>query len=169
VDWEREAVAAASATTHVALVRTGIVLQPDGGALKPMLPPFRLGLGGPLGTGRQYWSWIHLGDWTALIAWLAASAATHDEAVTTWNATAPVPVTNAEFSRVLGRILHRPALIRAPAFALRIALGEFSRFLTTGARVVPAHADRAGFRFQFPTLEPALRHLLAKDPGAGQR
>jgi len=168
VEWEQQAATAASATTRVALVRTGIVLHPDGGALRTMLLPFRLGVGGPLGSGRQYWAWIHLEDWVALVAWLAASPAItasgngrglHDQ-VTIWNATAPVPVTNAEFSRALGRVLHRPAVLPAPAFALRIALGEFSRFLTTGARVIPAHAERAGFRFRFPELEPALRDLL---------
>ena len=168
VEWEHEAAAAASATTRVALVRTGIVLHPDGGALKSMLLPFRLGVGGPLGNGRQYWSWIHLQDWVALVGWLAASPASgasgegrglHDQ-VTIWNATAPTPVTNTEFSRVLGRVLRRPAFLPAPAFALRIALGEFSQFLITGARVIPAHAERAGFRFRFPELEPALRDLL---------
>jgi hypothetical protein len=168
VEWEQEAAAAASATTRVALVRTGIVLHPDGGALKTMLLPFRLGVGGPLGSGRQYWAWIHLDDWVALVAWLAASPAStasgngrglHDQ-VTTWNATAPVPVTNAEFSRVLGRVLRRPALLPAPAFALNLALGEFAGFLTTGARVLPERAERAGFRFRFPELEPALRDLL---------
>ena len=168
VEWEQEAAAAASATTRVALVRTGIVLHPDGGALRAMLLPFRLGVGGPLGNGRQYWAWIHLDDWVALVAWLAASPTVttsgngrglHDQ-VTIWNATAPVPVTNAAFSRALGRVLRRPAFLPAPAFALRIALGEFSQFLITGARVIPAHAERAGFRFRFPEIEPALRDLL---------
>jgi uncharacterized protein len=145
------------------------VLHPDGGALKTMLLPFRLGVGGPLGSGRQYWSWIHLDDWVALVAWLATTAtlaAASDEQgrqahVTTWNATAPHPVTNAEFSRTLGRVLRRPALLPAPSFALRLALGEFANFLTTGARVVPTRALRANFPFRFPTLEPALRDLLA--------
>jgi uncharacterized protein (TIGR01777 family) len=172
VEWEQEATAATSGATRVALVRTGIVLHPDGGALKTMLLPFRLGIGGPLGSGRQYWSWIHLDDWVALVAWLAASPASTAsdnrqdlrQQVTIWNATAPVPVTNAEFSRVLGRVLRRPAFLPAPAFALRLALGEFSQFLTTGARVIPAHAERAGFRFRFPELEPALHHLLGGAP-----
>jgi uncharacterized protein len=166
VEWEREAAAAASSTTRVALVRTGIVLHPDGGALKTMLLPFRLGVGGPIGSGRQYWSWIHLDDWVTLIIWLAVSAhvpaaeTTTEHRISSYNLTAPQPVTNAEFARVLGRILRRPAIVPAPAFALRIALGEFSQFLTTGARVLPARAEREGFSFRFPRLEGALRHLL---------
>jgi len=162
VEWEHEAAAAASDSTSVALVRTGIVLHPEGGALKPMLLPFRLGVGGPLGSGRQFWSWIHLDDWLALVAWIATSnsAPGGRPAVTTWNATAPNPVTNAEFSKVLGRVLHRPAILPTPAFALRLALGEFSSFLTTGARVLPARAEREGFRFRFPRLEPALADLM---------
>jgi uncharacterized protein (TIGR01777 family) len=161
VEWEQEAAAAASSTTQVALVRTGIVLHPAGGALKPMLLPFRYGVGGPLGTGRQYWSWIHLADWVALVAWLATAAAPVTGQVTAWNATAPTPVTNAEFARVLGRVLHRPAAIPTPVFALLLALGEFSSALTTGARVLPARAERAGYQFRYTALEPALRDLFA--------
>lgn len=162
VEWEHEAAAAASETTSVALVRTGIVLHPHGGALQSMLLPFRLGVGGPLGSGRQFWSWIHLDDWLALVSWIAMSDAAPGgrPTVTTWNATAPNPVTNAEFSTVLGRVLHRPAILPTPAFALRLALGEFSTFLTTGARVLPARAERDGFRFRFPRLEPALADLM---------
>lgn len=168
VAWEHEAAAAASATTRVALVRTGIVLHPDGGALKTMLLPFRLGVGGPLGSGRQYWSWIHLDDWVALIVWMARSTATsptdggHEPRVSAYNATAPEPVTNREFSRVLGGVLRRPAIVPTPAFALRIALGEFSQFLTTGARVLPVRAEREGFAFRFPRLDVALTDLLGR-------
>jgi uncharacterized protein len=122
VEWERESAAAASSHTHVAMVRTGIVLHPDGGALKSMLLPFRLGVGGPMGTGRQFMPWIHLDDWIRLVAWLAgggAVAARQDQPsgtphVTIWNATAPTPVTNASFARTLGRVLHRPAFVPAP-------------------------------------------------------
>lgn len=168
VEWEHEAAAAASELTGVALVRTGIVLHPEGGALKPMLLPFRLGVGGPFGGGRQYWSWIHLHDWVVLVAWLIESFTSAPvaptpvsiSAVTVFNATAPVPVTNAEFSRTLGRVLHRPALLPAPGLALRLALGEFASFLTAGARVLPEQALRAGFTFRFTHLEPALRDLL---------
>lgn len=171
VTWEREASAPASAATHVALVRTGIVLHPDGGALASMLTPFRLGLGGPMGSGRQYMSWIHLEDWLRLVAWLCddgpskATAAARvptlaSPAVTVWNACAPEPVTNADFGRTLGRVLRRPAVLPAPGFALRLLLGEFATFLLTGARVVPAAAQDAGFAFAFSRLEPALRDLL---------
>ena len=174
VDWEREATAAATPLTHVAIVRTGIVLHPDGGALKSMLTPFRLGVGGPMGTGRQYMSWVHLEDWVALIGWLATSrpavpAGTAPTAVgpgtappntSVWNATAPGPVTNAEFARVLAGVLGRPAVIPAPAFGLKLLLGEFANFLLTGARVLPAAAERAGFRFRYRELEAALRSLL---------
>ena len=131
-----------------------------------MLLPFRLGIGGRLGSGRQYMSWIHRQDWVALVQWLTtarpSSGSTGDPAgtVTTWNATAPEPVTSAEFARVLGRVLHRPAVLPAPAFALRVVLGEFATFLTTGARVLPAHAERAGFQFTYAHLEHALRNLL---------
>jgi uncharacterized protein (TIGR01777 family) len=166
VEWEQEAAAAASPTTHVALVRSGIVLHPEGGALKTMLLPFRLGVGGPLGSGRQYMSWIHRQDWVDLVSWLItgrptpALTANLAEMITIWNATAPEPVTNAEFTRVLGRVLHRPAVLPAPAFALRVVLGEFAMFLTTGARVLPAQALRSGFRFAYPNLDTALSQLL---------
>ena len=160
VDWEREAAAAASSSTRVALVRSGLVLHPDGGALEPMLLPFRLGIGGRLGSGRQYWSWIHLDDWGRLVSWLAGLAPPVADGVSAWNATSPAPVTNAEFSVVLARVLRRPALIPVPEFALRTVLGEFAAFLTTGARVLPARAERSGFQFSHPTLEPALRDLL---------
>lgn len=167
VEWEHEAAAARSATTRVAIVRTGLVLSAEGGALASMLLPFRLGIGGPLGTGRQYWSWIHADDWVGLVAWIAAKPAplateSAPEPVTIWNATAPHPVTNAEFSRVLGRVLRRPAILPAPTFALRIALGEFSQFLVTGARVMPARAEREGFSFRFPNLDAALGDILPR-------
>ena len=170
MEWEREAATAASDTTRVALVRTGIVLHPQGGALASMLLPFRLGVGGPMGTGRQYMPWIHLDDWVGLVEWVVASrrttptaAAAHDDTVAVWNATAPKPVTNADFARGLGRVLRRPAFIPAPAFALRLLLGEFATFLLTGARVLPARAEREGFPFRYPELEPALRSLLRPD------
>lgn len=162
VEWEREAAAAASDTTRVALVRTGIVLHPKGGALTSMLPPFRMGIGGPMGTGRQYMAWIHLDDWVALVEWLVTSPATSAGAANTgvWNATAPNPVTNADFTRTLGRVLRRPAFMPIPGVALRVLLGEFATFLLTGARVLPARAEREGFCFRYPQLEPALQALL---------
>ena len=160
VDWEREAAAAASSSTRVALVRSGLVLHPDGGALEPMLLPFRLGIEAALEAAVLYWSWIHLYDWGRLVSWLAGLAPAVADGVSAWNATSPAPVTNAEFSAVLARVLHRPALIPVPEFALRMVLGEFAAFLTTGARVLPARAERSGFQFSHPTLEPALHDLL---------
>lgn len=162
VEWEAEATRAASPDTRVHLLRTGIVLHPDGGALKSMLPPFRLGVGGPMGHGRQYMPWIHLNDWVRLAVWLAEGHGDAAAPVAVWNGTAPTPVTNAEFGRTLGRVLHRPAILPAPAVALRLLLGEFAQFLLTGARVRPVAAEQHGFQFRFPTLEPALRDLLGR-------
>lgn len=154
-DWEQEA-DRASSITRVAIVRTGIVMHPDGGALRSMLPPFRLGAGGPLGTGTQFMSWIHLDDWVALTSWLIAEP----NARGAFNGTAPVPVTNRAFTRALGRALHRPALLRMPAFALRLLAGELAESLLTGQRAVPARAEEMGFGFRFREIEPALRALI---------
>jgi uncharacterized protein (TIGR01777 family) len=157
IEWERAAEAAAKDGTRVVLQRTGLALGPDGGALKPMLLPFRLGVGGPLGRGDQYWPWIHRRDWVALTRFLLA----HPAASGPVNATAPNPVTNEAFSRTLARVLHRPCLLRAPAFALRLAMGEMAdALILEGQRVVPARALEMGFRFEFETLEPALREIL---------
>ncbi len=159
VEWEDEATAAAANGTRVVLLRSGIVLAPDGGALARMLLPFRLGVGGPFGDGRQYMSWIHRHDWIGLARWLL----TRDDARGPINATAPAPETNAAFAATLARVLRRPHLLRAPAFALRLALGEMAdAALLTGQRVVPARAQALGFRFQWPALEPALRDLLRR-------
>jgi uncharacterized protein (TIGR01777 family) len=173
-DWEAEAARAGTTSTSVALVRTGLVLDTGGGALAEMLLPFRLGVGGPMGSGKQFMSWIHLHDWVELVIFVmnewqaeqrAATARPPGELpasgrVTAWNATAPNPVTNREFARALGRALRRPAVLPAPAFALRILLGELADALLTGARVLPARAERGGFQFAFPTLDEALRQLF---------
>jgi uncharacterized protein len=156
-DWEHAAQAAESGGTRVVLVRTGLVLEGDGGALKPMLTPFRFGVGGPLGSGAQYWSWIHRADWVALVRYVLA----HPTLQGPVNATAPAPVTNEVFSRTLARVLRRPCLFRVPAFALRLAMGEMADALRLeGQRVVPARAQEMGFRFTYETLEPALRAIL---------
>jgi uncharacterized protein len=158
VQWEAEASTPPSGT-RVVLMRSGIVLAPDGGALARMLPPFRLGVGGPFGTGRQYMSWIHRQDWIDLARWLLTSA----DARGPINATAPAPETNEAFAATLARVLRRPHLLRAPAFALRLALGEMAdAALLAGQRVVPARAQALGFRFAWPALEPALRDLLRR-------
>jgi hypothetical protein len=122
-----------------------------------MLPPFRAGLGGRLGSGAQYMPWIHRHDWTELIGWLV----NHREAQGPFNATAPSPVTNAEFSALLGKVLHRPAIVPVPAIGLRLLVGELADSLLTGQRAVPARAEQGGFQFRFRELEPALHDLLA--------
>lgn len=154
VDWEQEARAVGPATRLV-IVRSGLVLDKDGGALKKMLLPFKLGLGATLGSGRQFFPWIHAGDWTAMIMWMIEN----DRVSGAFNATAPTPVTNRTFTHTLGRVLNRPAVFYAPAFVLRAALGELADALLTGQRAVPAHAERLGFLFTHPLLEPALRSL----------
>jgi uncharacterized protein (TIGR01777 family) len=141
----------------VVYLRTGIVLARDGGALAKMLPPFRVGVGGPVGSGRQYWAWIHRDDWTDMVRFALRTPAVSGPL----NATAPLPVTNAEFSRALGRAIHRPSALPAPAFALRLALGEMAdALLLSGARVVPAKAERHGFSFRYRTVDAALGALF---------
>ena len=155
VEWEQEARAAESRATRVVIVRTGLALDRDGGALSKMLLPFKLGLGATLGSGRQYMPWIHVDDWTAMVAWIISD----ERASGAFNVTAPEPVTNREFTRTLGRVLGRPAFFVGPAFVLQLALGELASALITGQRVLPACAEQDGFRFSYPTLEPALRSL----------
>jgi hypothetical protein len=154
--WEEAAFAARAHGIRTAVLRIGLVLGPGGGFLARMLPPFRLGLGGPIGTGNQWMSWIHREDLLGMIDFLLA----HAELDGVFNATAPNPATSREFAQALGRVLHRPALLPAPALAFRAAFGEMSRLLLTGQRVLPARALEAGFRFRFPELEPALRDVL---------
>jgi uncharacterized protein (TIGR01777 family) len=157
VEWEDAAQAAAAHGTRVVRLRTGLVLENDGGALAAMLTPFRLGVGGPLGTGRQFWPWIHRHDWIALVRFLIA----RPDAEGAVNATAPEPVTNEVFSMTLARVLGRPCLFKAPAFALRLAMGEMAdALLLNGQRVVPARALEMGFEFRYRDLEFALRDIL---------
>ena len=155
--WETAANQVA-ARTRVALVRTGIVLDRKGGALPKMLPPFQLFVGGPLGSGRQYMPWIHKEDWVRLVTF----AMTHEGARGPLNATAPAPVTNAEFSKALGRALHRPSLLPAPAFALRLALGEMAdALLLGGQRALPVRATDLGFSFRYSNIDHALSNVLS--------
>ena len=143
--------------TRVALVRTGIVLDRRGGALPKMLPPFQMFVGGPLGPGTQYMPWIHKEDWVRLVSWIV----TAEGARGPLNATTPSPVTNAEFSKALARALKRPSLLPAPAFALRIALGEMAEaLLLSGQRAVPARAERLGFVFSYGRLPDALQAIF---------
>jgi uncharacterized protein (TIGR01777 family) len=152
VAWEQAGQGMTSERTSVACIRTGLVLARDGGALPRMALPFKLGAGGVVGDGSQYMSWIHLDDWVRLVRHLLAHAAS-----AAWNLTAPNPVTNAEFTRALGKTLRRPTLVPAPAFALRLALGEMAdALLLASQRVMPAQALAAGFEFRYPTIETAL-------------
>ncbi|HSD79903.1 MAG TPA: TIGR01777 family oxidoreductase, partial [Solirubrobacteraceae bacterium] len=154
--WEREAEAAAALGMRVVRMRTGVVLDASGGALAKMLPFFRAGVGGPVAGGRQYLSWIGADDVVAL--YLAAlDGAGWSGPV---NATAPDPVTNREFSRRLGRALHRPAFAPVPGLAVRLLYGDMAEIVTTGQRVVPARALALGFRHRDADLDAALRRAL---------
>jgi uncharacterized protein (TIGR01777 family) len=159
VAWEAEAAKARELGLRVACLRTGVVLHRDGGALAKMLPPFRLGVGGPVAGGRQFVSWIHRDDVVGMYL-----AALEDER---WsgplNATAPDPVSNRELSRSLGHVLHRPALLPVPGAALRLLYGEMAEIVTGGARVMPARPLVLGYEFLQPQLEPALAAALASD------
>jgi uncharacterized protein (TIGR01777 family) len=152
--WEAEALKAQD--VRVALLRTSLVLGSRGGALPLMKLPFRLGLGGRLGSGRQWMSWIHLDD----LAQLVLFAVENMDVRGPLNAAAPWPVRNADFTRALARAVHRPAFLHVPAFALRLALGGFSAELLDSKRVLPASALEHGFGFRFPEIEPALRNLV---------
>jgi uncharacterized protein len=151
-----EAAAAVPPPTRPVLVRSGVVLDRHGGALPQMALPFRFFVGGRTGSGRQYMSWIHLDDWTAMVRWALVTDAVSGPL----NATAPGPVTNAEFARTLGRVLRRPALVPAPAPTLRLLLGELAdALLLEGQRVLPAKALASGFDFRYASLEEALRAI----------
>ena len=157
VAWEREALAAADLGLRVVLMRTGVVLDPAGGALKTMLPPFRAGVGGPVAGGAQYMPWIHVDDVVGM--YLAAlDDASWSGAV---NVTAPEPATNRDFSKALGRALHRPAVAPVPAFALRLLYGDMAEIVTEGQRAVPARAQELGYAFRRPQLDDALAAALA--------
>lgn len=153
--WEREAVAAEALGIRVVRVRIGILLDAGGGALQRMLPPFRLGVGGRLGDGRQWMSWIHRDDLSELFR-LAVEKPIRGPL----NAVAPNPLANAGFTRELARAVHRPAVFPAPEFALRLMFGEMSEVLLSSQRVAPNAAASAGFVFRFPHLGPALADLL---------
>ncbi|MCD0245564.1 TIGR01777 family oxidoreductase [Xanthomonas melonis] len=156
-DWESEAARIAALGPRVSWVRTGIVLDRDGGALARMLPAFRFGGGGPFGDGRHWMSWIHRADMVALLVWLLQ----HGQAGA-YNATAPNPVTNAQFAHTLAEVLHRPALLTLPAALLRLGFGEMAELLLISQRVLPQRALDAGFGFQYPQLDAALRAILQR-------
>ena len=155
VAWEAQALEA-SWMTRVVLLRTGLVLDRDGGALPKLALPFWFGAGGRAGSGEQYWSWIHRDDWTRMVRW----AIDAPDVVGRLNLTAPRPVTNRDFAETLARVLHRPALLPTPAFALRVILGEMAdALILSGQRVLPVKATQGGFEFRYPELEPALREI----------
>lgn len=155
-DWEAATSAASNAGVRTAIVRIGVVLGKGGGALDKMLPPFKLGLGGPLGSGKQWVSWIHIDDLTSLFQFLLETP----NASGAFNATAPHPVSMKEFARALGRALHRPAVFPVPAPILRLALGEVADVLLTGQKVEARRTREAGFQFQFNDIDSALPNIL---------
>jgi uncharacterized protein (TIGR01777 family) len=157
VEWEQAAQGASSLGLRVVLVRTGVVLDRNGGALEKMLPPFRMGVGGPVAGGRQYISWIHRDD----LAELIATAARDERWSGPVNATAPEPVNNRDFSRALGRVLKRPAVLPVPGAALALLYGEMAEIVTRGARVVPAKALVLGYQFTHADLDEALSSAIA--------
>jgi uncharacterized protein (TIGR01777 family) len=156
--WEAEALRAAEFGARVVILRTGMVLEQDGGALPKMWLPFRFFAGGPIMPGSQWVSWIHRRDHIGLIQW----ALTAPRVSGPINAVAPEPVTMNTFCEVLGRVLHRPSWLPVPSFALKLLLGELGTLMTTGQRVIPTKAITEGYRFHYPTLEPALRAVFKK-------
>jgi uncharacterized protein len=157
VAWERGAQAASELDMRVAIVRTGIVLDPDGGALAKMLPPFRAGVGGPVAGGRQWMPWIHVDD----LVGLYLAALDGEEWSGPLNAGSPRPATNRDFSKALGRALRRPALAPVPRLALRALYGEMEQIVTTGQRAVPRRPLALGYAYAHPELDEALRSALA--------
>jgi uncharacterized protein (TIGR01777 family) len=157
VAWERAARAAGELGMRVALVRTGVVLDPSGGALAKMLPPFRAGVGGPVAGGHQWMPWIHVDD----LVGIYLAALDGEDWRGPLNASAPHPVTNRDFSKALGRALHRPALAPVPRLALRALYGEMEQIVTTGQRAIPSRPLALDYAFAHPQLDEALRSALA--------
>ena len=159
--WEQLALQARSPQTRVCILRIGLVLGMEGGALPRMLPPYRLGLGGPMGSGSQVMSWIHVQDLVRTMLFLIE----HGECDGIFNGTAPQPVSNRQFSQALAATLHRPHLFFVPAPLLRLLMGEAADLLLTGQRVLPVRLQQAGFHFTYPALPEALADLLRPRPG----
>lgn len=156
--WEEAARAAEPGGVRVCLLRTGLILSDQGGLLGRMLLPFRLALGARLGNGRQWMSWVHIDDYVAMVLRLLHDA----QASGPYNMTSPQPATNAEFTAALARVLHRPALFAAPAWLLRLAMGERAAMLLDGQKVLPGRMMVAGYSFRFASLEAALASLLGR-------
>jgi uncharacterized protein (TIGR01777 family) len=157
-DWEKEARQAERPGTRVVLLRTGVVLERSGGALPEMMRPFRFFAGGPLGSGRQYVSWIHRLDWIEIVRWIVQTPTVSGPV----NATAPHPVTNRHLAKALGHAIHRPSFLPAPGFALKIVVGEFADSILTGQRVLPARAQKDGYHFRYPEIEQAFRGIFGE-------
>jgi uncharacterized protein len=156
VDWEKAALAAQRAGIRVAMVRVGIVLDQQGGALGKMLTPFKMGVGGPIGNGRQWMSWIHQDDMIGLFLLALDNA----QANGPLNGVASHPVTNRDFGKALGRALHRPSFMPTPVFALRVLLGEVANVVAKGQRVLPRVPLQLGYQYRFPTIDAALAEIL---------
>lgn len=154
--WEREALEAETHGARVTRIRIGMVLGRGGGALQKILPPFKLGLGGAIGGGEQWMSWIHIEDLLSLIEFLLAGSTVRG----VFNAVSPFPVTNAEFTRALAEAVHRPAFIPVPAFAVKLLFGEMSEIVLGSQRAIPDAAERAGFTFHHPDIFGALAGII---------
>lgn len=158
IAWEETAQRAQALGIRVVLVRTGLVLAADGGMMQRLLPPFKLGMGGPIGGGRQWMPWVHIDDQIAAIDFLL----NRDDAQGPYNICAPSPVRNRDFAKALAAVLHRPAFMPMPAVALRLLMGELSVLLLGGQRARPSRLQEAGFTFRFIDLHAALEHLLRR-------
>jgi uncharacterized protein (TIGR01777 family) len=154
--WEREAAKAEELGLRVVLTRTGVVLSGEGGALEKMLPPFKMGVGGPVAGGKQYVPWVHLDDVVGAIVFCLDN----EDASGPINVTAPEPVTNTDLSKALGRALHRPAVMPVPGFAVKVLYGEMAEIVTTGKRAVPKRLRELGYEFRRPDLEDALHEAV---------
>jgi uncharacterized protein (TIGR01777 family) len=164
IAWEASTAEVETLGVRRVVLRTGVVLDREGGALAKILPPFRLGLGGPLGNGRQWFPWIHMADEVGAILFLLATAAASGP----FNLCAPRPIQNRDFARALGRQLHRPSILPAPAPALRLVLGELAEALLTGQRAHPRRLLAAGYRFSHPDLPEALADLLPRPSSSSE-
>ena len=157
-EWEAACEPARAKGIRVVNLRTGVVLSKNGGALAKMLPPFKMGVGGVVGSGNQYWSWITVDDLVGVIN----HCISHEKMSGPVNATTPCPVTNYDFTKTLGAVLGRPTIFPMPAFAARLVLGEMANdLLLASAKVMPNRLSESGYQFLYPSLEPALRHLLS--------
>ncbi|MFQ5937099.1 MAG: TIGR01777 family oxidoreductase [Acidiferrobacterales bacterium] len=155
--WEAEALKAQSQGVRVCIFRSGVVLGAGGGALSSLLPAFRLGLGGYVGSGRQWMSWIHMADLLGIILFLTASESLSGA----FNSTAPNPETNRNFARTLGGVMHRPSIMQAPGWLVRLGVGEMAHLYLTGQKVIPKRLLDAGYKFQYPELRAALEDVLS--------